>query len=100
MLSAAAPEGVCSLPFSCRLIAQFAPGQRQEHAFQTWAVDRQPAHPAAELLEESLGHGVAVSLNDDGASAAGHGGGIGRPDRIGSRSVIGNDPDEFASMRR
>ena len=100
ILTATPTEGVCSLPFSCRLIAQLAPGQRQEHAFETWAVDRQPAHPAAEFLEESLGYSVAVSLDDDGVVAAGDGSGIDRADRIGGRGVIGNDANEFASMRR
>src|SRR5260370_19706476 len=88
MLAAAPAEGVGPLPTSGRLIAQLAPGQRQEHALKTWAIDRQPAHPAAEFLEERLGRGVAVSFDHERAVPAGRSAKnlcvrIGRPDRIG-----------------
>src|SRR5215475_2802621 len=99
VLATAPAEGVGSFPSSCRLIAQLAPGQRQEHALKTWAVDRQPAHPAAEFLEESLGRGVTASLDYDRAVAARFGCRIGNPDGIRRRGIIRNNPDQLAAVR-
>src|SRR5258708_10834385 len=103
VLAAAPAEGVSPLPSSCRLIAQLAPGQRQEHALKTWAIDRQPAHPAAEFLKERLGRGVAVSFDHERAvaarrSATNLGGRISRPDRISRRGVLRNHPNKLAPM--
>src|SRR5258708_13148926 len=95
VLAAAPAEGVGPLPSSCRLIAQLAPGQRQEHALKTWAVDRQPAHPATEFLQERLGRGVAVGFDHDRAVAARRGvkgprRPIGPPDRIARPTALAN----------
>src|SRR5215470_12966365 len=100
VLATAPAEGVGSFPSSCRLIAQLAPGERQEHALKTWAVDRQPAHPAAECFEERLGRGAAVSFDHERAVAARLGGRISRPDRISRRGIIRNNPDKLTSVSR
>lgn len=70
MFAAAPAEGVSSFAFSHRLITQFAPGQSQEHAFETRAVYRQPFHPIAEPLEEIFGKERPVGFDDDGAVPA------------------------------
>src|SRR5262249_647360 len=48
VLAATPAERISPLAPSGRLVAQLASGERQEHAFKAWAVDREAPQPTAE----------------------------------------------------
>src|SRR5580700_9228255 len=98
MLAPAPAERVSSLAFSGRLIAQLPAGQRQEHALEAGAVDRQPLECAAEALEKSLGRSICAGLDDDGAVGACGRRRIGCADCIGGRGILRHRANEFAAM--
>src|SRR6516162_6256092 len=98
VLASASAELEGALPRARGRIAQFAAGERQEHALQRRILDDEAADAAAEARQQRLRERLAARFDHDLGVVATGKIGIGRDDLDRGRPVGGDDADELLAM--